>query len=52
MSFLEDQETAETGGKHEEIVLKWRRVEVLQGQGIFIYDAVRHVSGTPQTCSR
>jgi transposase-like protein len=38
--------------KPEEIVLKLRQVEVLQGQGISIADAVRHIGVTQQTYYR
>jgi transposase-like protein len=36
----------------EEIVLKLRQVEVLQGQGSSIADAVRQIGVTPRTCYR
>ena len=39
-------------GKPEEIVLKLRQVEVLQGQGISIADAVRQIGVTQQTYFR
>ena len=39
-------------GKPEEIVLKLRQVEVLQGQGISIADAVRQIGMTQQTYYR
>ncbi|MEH6751082.1 MAG: IS3 family transposase [Paracoccaceae bacterium] len=39
-------------GKPEEIVLKLRQVEVLQGQGISIADAVRQIGVTQQTYYR
>jgi putative transposase len=35
--------------KPEDIVLKLRQVEVLQGQGMAIGDAVRQISVTQQT---
>ena len=38
--------------KPEEIVLKLRQVEVLQGQGSSIADAVRQIGGTQQTYYR
>ena len=38
--------------KPEEIVLKLRQVEVLQGQGSSIADAVRQIGVTQQTYSR
>ena len=38
--------------KPEEIVMKLRQVEVLQGQGVPIADAVRQISVTQQTCYR
>ena len=38
--------------KPEEIVLKLRQVEVLQGQGMTIADAVRQISTTEQTYYR
>ena len=38
--------------KPEEIVAKLRQVEVLQGQGMPIADAVRHVGVTQQTYYR
>ncbi len=38
--------------KPEEIVSKLRQVEVLQGQGMSIADAVRQISVTQQTCYR
>jgi putative transposase len=38
--------------KPEEIVLKLRQVEVLQGQGISIADAVRQIGVTQQTYYR
>lgn len=39
-------------GKPEEIVLKLRQVEVLQGQGKSIADAVRQIGVTQQTYYR
>ena len=38
--------------KHEEIVLKLRQVEVLQGQGSSVADAVRQIGVTQQTYYR
>ena len=38
--------------KPEEIVLKLRQVEVLQGQGMTIVDAVRQIGVTQQTLYR
>jgi transposase-like protein len=38
--------------KPEEIVLKLRQVEVLQGQGSSIADALRQIGVTRQTCCR
>ena len=38
--------------KPEEIVMKLRQVEVLQGQGVPIADAVRQISVTQQTYHR
>ena len=38
--------------KPEEIVMKLRQVEVLQGQGVPIADAVRQISVMQQTCYR
>lgn len=35
--------------KPEEIVAKLRQVEVLQGQGMPVADAVRHIGVTQQT---
>ena len=39
-------------GEPEEIILKLRRVDVLQGQGMTIADAVRQIGITQQTCYR
>ena len=36
--------------KPEDVVLKLRQVEVLQGQGMAIADAVRQIGVTVQTC--
>jgi putative transposase len=49
---LEDQEVAGKLDKPEEIVLKLRQVEVLQGQGMKIADAVRQIGITQQTYYR
>ena len=38
--------------KPEDIVLKLRQVEVLQGQGRSIADAVRQIGVTQNTCYR
>jgi transposase-like protein len=38
--------------KPEEIVMKLRQVEVLQGQGVLIADAVRQIGVTQQTYCR
>ena len=38
--------------KAEEIVAKLRQVEVLQGQGMTIVEAVRQIGVTEQTCYR
>ncbi len=38
--------------KAEEIVAKLRQVEVLQGQGMTIAEAVRQIGVTEQTCYR
>ena len=38
--------------KPEEIVSKLRQVEVLQGQGMSMADAVRQIGVTQQTCYR
>ena len=38
--------------KPEDIVLKLRQVEVLQGQGMAIGDAVRQIGVTQRTCYR
>lgn len=39
-------------GKAEDIVMKLRQVEVLQGQGKSVSDAVRHIGVTVQTYYR
>ncbi len=38
--------------KPEDIVLKLRQVEVLQGQGKSVQEAVRQIGVTAQTCYR
>ncbi len=38
--------------KPEEIVSKLRQVEVLQGQGMSVAEAVRQIGVTQQTCYR
>ncbi len=38
--------------KSEDIVLKLRQVEVLQGQGKSVSEAVRQIGETVQTCYR
>ena len=43
---------AEKREKPEEIVLKLRRVEVLQGQGMTVAEAVRQIGVTQQTFYR
>ena len=43
---------AEKREKPEEIVLKLRQVEVLQGQGMTVAEAVRQIGVTPQTFYR
>jgi putative transposase len=50
--FQEDQEMAGKRDKLEDIVLKLRQVEVLQGQGMAIGDAVRQIGVTQQTFYR
>jgi hypothetical protein len=45
-----DQKMAGKRDKPEEIVAKLRQVEVLQGQGQSIADAVRQIGVTQQTC--
>ena len=47
--FGEDQEMAGKRDKPEEIVVKLRQVEVLQGQGVAVADAVRQIGVTVQT---
>jgi NAD(P)-dependent dehydrogenase (short-subunit alcohol dehydrogenase family) len=48
----EDQKMAGKRDKPEEIVAKLRQVEVLQGQGQSIADAVRQIGVTQQTYYR
>ena len=48
----EDQEMAGKRDKSEEIVVKLRQVEVLQGQGASVADAVRQIGVTVQTYYR
>ena len=48
----EDQEMAGKRDKPEEIVVKLRQVEVLQGQGASVADAVRQIGVTVQTYYR
>jgi putative transposase len=50
--FQEDQGMAGQRDKPEEIVMKLRQAEVLQGQGVPIADAVRQISVMQQTCYR
>jgi hypothetical protein len=50
--FQEDQRMAGKRDKPEEIVAKLRQVEVLQGQGAPVADAVRRIGVTQQTYSR
>jgi hypothetical protein len=50
--FQEDQRMAGRRDKPEEIVAKLRQVEVLQGQGVPVADAVRRIGVTQQTYSR
>jgi len=50
--FQEDQSMAGKREKPEEIVSKLRQVEVLQGQGMTIADAVRQIGVTQQTYYR
>ena len=50
--FQEDQGMAGKRDKPKEIVMKLRQVEVLQGHGVPIVDAVRQISVTQQTCYR
>jgi len=50
--FQEDQKMAGKRDKPEEIVSKLRQVEVLQGQGMPVADAVRQIGVTQQTYYR
>jgi transposase-like protein len=50
--FQEDQRMAGKRDKPEEIVTKLRQVEVLQGQGMAVADAVRQIGVTQQTYYR
>jgi putative transposase len=50
--FQEDQGMVGKRDKPEEIVSKLRQVEVLQGQGMPIADAVRQIGVTQQTYYR
>ena len=49
---LEDQKMTVRREKAEDIVMKLRQVEVLQGQGKSVSDAVRHIGVTVQTYYR
>ena len=49
---MEDQEMTVRREKAEDIVMKLRQVEVLQGQGKSVSDAVRHIGVTVQTYYR
>jgi transposase-like protein len=49
---MEDQKMTVRREKAEEIVMKLRQVEVLQGQGKSVSDAVRHIGVTVQTYYR
>ncbi len=49
---MEDQKMTVRREKAEDIVLKLRQVEVLQGQGKSVSDAVRHIGVTVQTYYR
>jgi putative transposase len=50
--FQEDDEMAGKREKPEDIVLKLRQVEVLQGQGKSVQEAVRQIGVTVQTYYR
>jgi transposase-like protein len=50
--FQEDQRMAGKRDKPEEIVTKLRQVEVLQGQGMPVADAVRQIGVTQNTYYR
>ena len=49
---MENQEMTVRREKAEDIVMKLRQVEVLQGQGKSVSDAVRHIGVTVQTYYR
>ena len=49
---LEDREMAGKREKPEDIVIKLRQVEVLQGQGMTVADAVRKIGVSEQTFYR
>ena len=49
---VEDQNMARKREKPEDIVTKLRQVEVLQGQGMSVADAVRQIGVTQQTYYR
>jgi len=49
---MEDQKMTVRREKAEDIVMKLRQVEVLQGQGKSASDAVRHIGVTVQTYYR
>jgi transposase-like protein len=49
---MEDQKMTVRREKAEDIVMKLRQVEVLQGQGKSVSDAVRHIGVTVQTYYR
>lgn len=49
---MEDQEMTVRREKAEDMVMKLRQIEVLQGQGKSVSDAVRHIGVTVQTYYR
>ncbi len=49
---MEDQEMAGKREKPEQIVVKLRQIEVLQGQGVSIADAARQIGVSEQTYYR
>ena len=49
---MEDQKMTVRREKAEDIVMKLRQVEVLQGEGKSVSDAVRHIGVTVQTYYR
>jgi len=49
---MEDQKMTVRREKAEDIVMKLRQVEVLQGQGKSVSDAARHIGVTVQTYYR